>query len=275
MKVDAAFATLNEAHGKHKPSAVFSLFSGGHDSLTATSIAFEWSKISGIPVQAAHINTTIGIEETREFVRETCSREGWPLRELFPPRDYESLVMEFGMPGPYMHTLMYNRLKERCLAQLVRENKKHRRDHVMFVSGIRSQESTRRMRHVERIQKEGGRVWAAAIHDWSKFDCMDWLDYKKLPLNPVVLTYHHSGECLCGAFARPGELDEISLWYPKTAERIRELERKVEEGGKQPHACVWGTEPPAVHRDQMKMFPISGAGPLCQSCVADWEEVHA
>ncbi len=266
MRRLSAAVTLTTAYQRHSPSHVFALFSGGHDSLTATSCAMWWGRESGVPVIAVHINTTIGIEETHDFVRETCEREKWPLIELTPPVDYETLVLERGFPGPFHHTKMYNRLKERCLKQLLRDHKQGHGDHIMLVSGIRTDESVRRMRHVERIQKDGAIIWAAAIHDWSKFDCMDYLEWKGLPLNPVVQTYHHSGECLCGAFARPGELDEIAMWYPKTAERIRELERKVEAAGH--HACVWGTRPPNVHADQIRMFSVN-AGPLCSSCASD------
>lgn len=31
---------------------------------------------------------------------------------------------------------------------------------------------------------------------------------------------HMSGECLCGAFAKPGELDEIRFWYPAMADEL-------------------------------------------------------
>jgi hypothetical protein len=46
-----------------------------------------------------------------------------------------------------------------------------------------------------------------------------------------------SGECLCGAFAKPGELKEIETWFPETGKRIRELERKVAAAG-----FPWGWE---------------------------------
>jgi hypothetical protein len=67
---------------------------------------------------------------------------------------------------------MYQRLKERCLRQLVRESQAGDEGphHARHRSPIRG-ESVRRMRHVERIQREGAQLWAADIWNWTKLDC--------------------------------------------------------------------------------------------------------
>ena len=257
-----AFNVLDQAAIEHKPREFFALFSGGHDSLTATAIAFKWAEKRGVKMTAAHIDTTIGIPETQEFVRDTCEREGWPLRIESGGRSYESLVMEFGFPGPGQHGLMYQRLKERALRKLVRESKQEWKDRVMFVTGVRSQESVRRMKHVERIQRDGAVVWAAPIHDWSAVDCSRFIEAEGLPRNPVKDKLEMSGECLCGSFAHEGEMKELEGWFPDVAQRLHALEQRVEAKGLR--ACVWGHGGKLlnVHRDQMK-FEV---GPLCQSC---------
>src|SRR4029077_14780455 len=97
---------------KYKPRAVFGLFSGGHDSLTCTHIA------SLVPAftAAAHINTGIGVDETRDFVRDTWRDRGWNLLEYKAaenpradgtpdPQDYRAIVRKFGFPGPGSHLL--------------------------------------------------------------------------------------------------------------------------------------------------------------------------
>lgn len=260
----SAFAVLDEAYRKHEPVAVRALFSGGHDSLTATAVAFAWARERDIDLRAAHINTGAGIPETTEFVRATCRDQGWPLRELSPKpdRDYEWMVKRFGFPGPGQHGLAYRYLKERQLDTLTREAKQSakRSDRVMLVSGVREQESTRRMAHVERIQRQGAKVFAAPIWDWSKLDCNHFIEAQGLPRNPVVDILHMSGECLCGAFAKPDEIAEIEAWFPEVAARIHSLEADVEAAGQ--HGCRWGVRPPRVHRDQMKLE----AGLLCQGC---------
>lgn len=252
--IDEAFATYPRA----LPS-LWAMFSGGHDSLTATHVAAQHPRFAGV----VHINTGIGIEQTREFVRDTCRREGWPLREYEPPVSYDDLVMRWGFPGPGGHGLIYNRLKERCIRAHVRWVKDgHRRDSlVVLATGVRSEESARRMRHVQRIQKDEGRVWAAVIFDWTKIDCGRYIAAHDLPRNEVVDLLHMSGECLCGAFARPGELEEVALWYPEVAARIRRLEEVAEDSGIA--ACRWGVRPP-----QQQLPGQQSLMPLCVGCEA-------
>jgi 3'-phosphoadenosine 5'-phosphosulfate sulfotransferase (PAPS reductase)/FAD synthetase len=256
-----AFRVLDEAEAEHQPRKRWALFSGGHDSLAACSVAFAWAKDRGLQMDAAHINTGTGIPQTTAFVEEVCAEQGWPLHLRSARCPYEEIVLEYGFPGPANHGLMYQRLKERCLRQLVREHKQEFNDRIMLVTGVRSEESVRRMRHVERIQREGAQVWAAAIWNWTKLDCNALIKARELPRNPVVDILHMSGECLCGAFAKPGELDTIAEWFPDVAERIRELEAQV--AGKGLRAWKWGHRPPRVHREQMSMAFGEGWDVLC------------
>ena len=251
---------LSAAVADHSPVAVFAMFSGGHDSLVATHIAAQHPRFTA----AVHINTGIGIEETREFVRETCRRQGWPLIELHPPdRQYEDLVLQYGFPGPDAHRYMYRYLKERAVRRLVAEHKRGPHDRVMLVTGVRAQESVRRMGHVKPVQREGAKVWVAPLIDWSKRDVEDYIGAQGLQPNPVVRKMHMSGECLCGAYARPGEFDEIEFWYPDVAERIRRLEAEAAKRGVH---CRWGTPPP--ERQIPGQQGLIEALPLCWSCDA-------
>lgn len=65
-----------------------------------------------------------------------------------------------------------------------------------------------------------------------------------------------SGECLCGAFAKPGELDEIGYWFPETKAEIEALEIEVRAAGHREAICKLG------HGQGSP----SKAGPLCSSC---------
>lgn len=263
----SAFAVLDEAYDTHQPTVVYALFSGGHDSLTATTIAAEWAKARKIHLPVAHVNTGTGIAETRDFVLAACEQQGWPILELHPPRSYRSLVLEMGFPGPGFHDrLAYPRLKERCIRTLCRMAG----GKAMLVTGIRQQESTRRMAHVERVQVERDRVWAAPIFDWSKQDCREFIDARGLPRNPVSDLLGMSGECLCGAMASPGELNMIAGLYPEKAAEIRALEDEAEAKGLR--ACRWGQRPPAVAKEQLRAFLTPSDGSiqmLCHGCGKD------
>ncbi len=274
---------LDAAIAEHDPVAVYALFSGGHDSLCASDIAAGHPRFSG----CVHVNTGIGVAETREFVRETCKAMGWPLREMHPPPfsptaakrrpgiNYDSLpayvaaTMHYGFPGFGGHRVMYNRLKERCLRQLVREAKRGPRDRALLVTGVRKEESTRRMGVVEPIQREGCRVWCAPIANWTGIEKQDYIDGRSLPKNQVVEILCMSGECLCGAFAKPGELEELRAFYPAAAAQIEALQEQVKACGQNRCVWGWGKEP------GRKIKPPSiGQMGLCWSCEAKLERIN-
>lgn len=218
-KVAQANAILDKAATEHGVEKMFGMFSGGHDSLVVLDIVSHHRGFQG----AAHIPTTIGIEETHDFVVETCERFGWLLTEWQGPRSYRSLVMEYGFPGPGGHLYMYSWLKERAVRKLVKANKSHRRERIGLVTGVRKAESVRRMGHVEPIYRIGCQVWIAPLVDFTDDDKEEYLDLHQLPRNPVVAKLCKSGECLCGSFAKEGELAELAVWYPAMAAEIREL----------------------------------------------------
>jgi 3'-phosphoadenosine 5'-phosphosulfate sulfotransferase (PAPS reductase)/FAD synthetase len=75
----------------------FILYSGGNDSTVLAHMMKDRADY------AVHCNTGIGIEETRQFVRDTCAGWGLELLERHPPMSYRDLVIERGFPGPAMH----------------------------------------------------------------------------------------------------------------------------------------------------------------------------
>ncbi len=251
----AADAILADAIDRFRPTKIFALYSGGHDSLCSTHLAMRHCEIEAV----VHINTTIGVPETRVHVRETCKKLGWPLLELFPPQTYEDLVRQFGFPGPGFHILPYTLLKERCIDELKRRYKVNRRDRLMLVTGARKQESKRRMGHAAEVSLRKSLVWTAPVLYWSNDDKHDYMDANGLEQSPVHRLIHKSGECLCGAFAQPGELAELRLWFPHVAAEIDRLSEIAKAAGK--HA-KWGERPPGAAKKIDQRFM-----PLCFSCV--------
>lgn len=111
----------------------------------------------------------------------------------------------------------------------------------------------------DETQIEGRRIWVAPIHDWSKLDTTNLLEFVGQRRNPVVDLIHRSGECNCGAFAKKGELQELSLWSETrpTYEWITELEREVVPV----FGRGWGERPAPGGKKQMQI-----PGMLCWSC---------
>ena len=293
--VSTALEVIDEAVEMTNPDKVYCLVSGGHDSMTTLSGAREHPLFSG----AVHINTGIGVEATREFVRQSCADIKCPLIEYCAmdniradgtpdPQDYEELVLDRGFPGPtvFGHGKMYNRLKERAIRRLFRERVSEKRT-ALLISGVRSQESVRRMGYVERIQvgekptkgqknrANKRRVWVAPIHDWSKRQCLDRLNEStEIHRNPVADKIHKSGECFCGGMASgPEELEELTIWSETRplAHRLLDIRKRVMEK----FPWDWWQGPPKWYMEQKRgqqmmwdMEPESEPGLLCHSCEA-------
>lgn len=238
------------------------LFSGGNDS----SVLLDLMVRTGWASHAIHANTTIGIEETRRFVRQRCADLGVPLLEETAPASYLDLVLDQGFPGPAQHFKMYQRLKDRGLRQarrrLVLDGRKQR---VLFIAGRRRLESTRR-NGIPEHERVDSVIWASPLANWSKADLDAYRDRHQVPRNPVSEALGMSGECLCGAFAEPGELHRIRHHYPETAaeiDRIAEALAERNTDGRIPaERCQWGW---GAYREGKGGHKV---GPLCSSCDA-------
>ena len=81
------------------------------------------------------------------------------------------------------------------------------------------------------IHRAGRRVWCAPFHYISNEEVAAYRSEQGIPESPVRQKLCLSGECLCGAFARPGELKEIEFFFPQTGAYLRELQCRVRAAG--------------------------------------------
>lgn len=247
----------------YKPVATYVGFSGGNDSRHVA----HWMMNNVPGCEVFHINTGIGIERTREYVRDTCKEQGWPLHEIRAKedcgQDYDALVRRGGFPGPDAHGLMYSLLKERAVRLLVRRAKVNhgRNANVMLATGVRYDNSVRRMRYVgQEIRKAGGQLWVNP-HYWTTAEERDAYNaVSGIPENPVSRELGMSGECCCGAYAQPGERELIRKVCPATGARIDRLEQEVLAAG---FTWSWEGRPPkgGFNPSQESLFR-----PLCFGC---------
>lgn len=283
-KIQIASGRIRRAIDETKPVAVFGLFSGGHDSVTATALAVR------LGAYAIHINTGIGVARTREYVWRIADLLDWPSLQEYRAEDnrdakgnpisYRNLILKHGFPGPASHSLMYAMLKEECLRRLEKDwqangrGKNPRR--VLFVSGCRSGESKRRMGSTKELVVSGKRVWCSPIHDWTKDDTSEFMRASGIPRNPVVDMLCKSGECLCGAFAEPGELEELNCW-PETREVYQQIKALEAEAKAANVPCRWGERPPAWWEEKQKgqKFLCNYDEHLCWSCTSRREALHS
>lgn len=275
----SAHAVIDEAF-RLGSDVMSPLFSGGYDSLSAVYCASKHPKFDG---NVYHIDTGIGCKKTRSFVDETCQVYGWKLNVFRSSDTFEKFIRERGFPGPGRHSWVYNRLKDRCVRRIMQ---RHARKNVALITGCRSEESVRRMGTVKPLKigeetvkaaarrRNGSlfpdkslisnkrRFWTAPCHDWTSEEQQIFMDFYDIPrTNPIKESpIGMSGECFCGAFARPNEIDLIRKYAPDVAMEIERLSAIAKECGKH---HVWGTRP-----DGNKGIVRTVTGPLCNSCDA-------
>ncbi|MDW4904587.1 phosphoadenosine phosphosulfate reductase family protein [Streptomyces sp. ADMS] len=294
-------AMVDKVLAAHPVVATIGLFSGGNDSVIVNHLFRQ--RVDAI----AHVNTGTGVPETTQHVRDVVAAWGLRLHELHPKNSYADLVLGRvlstrgknigrqvwkGFPGPAGHSVMYRRLKDeplqRLRAQIV--GTQWRTRNVIYLGGMRWAETDRRFRNAEEVDREGSLIWVSPIVHWTDAHMREYRARHRcdlphehaphrlchpdvLPLNEVTVHLHMSGECLCGAFAKPGELDEIEFFYPHAAKPLRELENEAEAAGLS--ACKWGQRPPG---ERTRNRPT---GRLCSKCVdpegqtdllAEWRE---
>lgn len=257
-----------------KPVGIWVGFSGGRDSLRVT----HWAMNNVPGCRVMHINTGIGIEGTREYVRWMCKDRGWPLDEVRAKedcgQDYDEICRQYGFPGPDSHQLMYSRLKERCVRVLVRRAKEgHSRNaKVMFLSGVQHADSVRRMAYAGReVNTVGSQLWVNPFYWSSKAERDKYIAENGLTINAVTTLLGMSGECGCGAFAQRGELARWRAVDPSFGERIDRLSEEVLERG---FTWSWESAPPKGGHDpsQLSLMPLCGAS-CFKSAVVRAEDV--
>jgi 3'-phosphoadenosine 5'-phosphosulfate sulfotransferase (PAPS reductase)/FAD synthetase len=282
-------ALLDEAAERYEPEKFLLLFSGGSDSSLLAHLVKDRMDC------AVHILTSIGIPQTAQYVTAVCAEWTLPVVSAVPPHTYEQLVLGEvrtvkngqiawrGFPGSGAHDVMYQRLKERAL-DTVRRNlvgPRGRAGQIAFVAGTRWSESDRRHRNASELDEDGAVIWVSPIVHWTeghmreyreRFQCQEHHEHARhmlchpgaLPKSEVSINLHMSGDCLCGAYAKPGELSAIELFYPEVAAKIRALEDQVE--ATDIPWCRWGAGKDGAGP---KDAPASAPGRLCARCAPE------
>jgi hypothetical protein len=215
-------------------------------------------RLRGLPRQHRHRDRAHAPVRARDL-----RAYGWPLTEIRAKedcgQDYDQLVIERGIPGPGHHYKMFQRLKERCVEELLRRNKAKRSDCVMLATGIRQDESARRSGyHYTIIDFRWSMMWVNPFYYKSRDWFLAYIREHDLRQNPVSEILGMSGECLCGAYAHAGELDLVKIVCPATYDRIKALEQRVFDAG---HSWGWEQSPPKKCKPKVDKFM-----PMCMGC---------
>lgn len=246
---------MDEIINVHHRTSLFSLISGGKDSMSTTDIL-----ANKFPEQfkgVAHIKTHIGLKMTTDFVEEICEEMGWKLYILEPqPKNiFASWVLQYGFPSAGAHRMIMGVLKYKPMRDfaLTIDRKKH-----CLISGIRKFESKRRMGNYPLpIQSDGALWFGCPMFYKSSEETYRYVHENGLKISPAYkLGLGTSGECECGSFAMPHEKNLIRRLDSDLADYIDWLEVGIEKFGtaQAKKFGKWGMQPKISELEEQQMI---------------------
>jgi len=203
-------------------------FSGGRDSALACYIAHRVSQIAGVKFRLVNIDTTIGIRQTREYIKQYAEWLGTELVVIRPERTFKEYAAQYGMwPSLYPSRFRwcYYKLKLAPLIQYIEENY---RPGDLVVMGVRKAESRFRdkfytqtffIRDYGRVK---ARVWAPLLYV-DEPTLARLLERFNIPKNPIW-RYGFSGECLCLAGMPEYRIYLIMRNFPEEREELLQID---------------------------------------------------
>lgn len=223
--------------------------SGGMDSTAMTHYMIEevwgdedWGAWNKRPV-VVFLETTIGLSSQRLYTQLLGREYGWQVVTWQTHQEYEDHTEDEGFYGPSKeaHGRIFNVLKGRQLGKMATVSGN---PHIYFGSRVEEKGE-----HVERKtwREDLGAYTHNPIYDWSDEDVAEYLREKEVPFNPNW-DGSHPTDCACGATASREELIELEAeGYEVFAQKLRDLEERVETGDRR-EEWAWGSFEPDEQR---------------------------
>jgi 3'-phosphoadenosine 5'-phosphosulfate sulfotransferase (PAPS reductase)/FAD synthetase len=206
-------------------------FSGGRDSALACYIAKRLADIKGWGFKLVHIDTTVGLEETEEYVMVYARWLGAELIVLRPDHTFE----EYAARYPYWPHIYpsrfrwcYYKLKLRPVEKYLKRNYKNG---DIIAMGIRGDESDFRKRKYTGVFMEKYYEGAKLVTKmWLPLLYVDDETIDKLikqfgiPESPVWYAIGSSGECFCLAGSSKKTVARAVCAFPKLRMRLMRID---------------------------------------------------
>jgi len=206
-------------------------FSGGRDSALACYLAKRVADVRESQFVLVHIDTTIGLQETEEYVKRYAEWLGAELVVLRPEKTFKEYATQYGMwPSLYPQRFRwcYRDLKLTPIRKYLREN--YNAGDIVAV-GIRKSESRFRDMYYEstfftrKYDDIEVKVWAPLLYV-DDVILNSLIERFKIPKNPVW-RYGFSGECLCLAGAPIHEIALILRHFEEEAKILLEIDDSI------------------------------------------------
>jgi 3'-phosphoadenosine 5'-phosphosulfate sulfotransferase (PAPS reductase)/FAD synthetase len=225
-------------------------FSGGRDSALACYIAFQVARRRGWRFVLIHIDTTVSIWQTKEYVRYYAQWLGVELVALRPKRTFKEYVAQYGMwPAlqPQRFRWCYFKLKLEPITEYLEQEYK---EGDIVVIGVKQRDSDYRRKRYTSVfftRDYGGRL---KVYAWSPVLYLDNYTIERLinrfgiPRSPVWKILGASGECLCLAGTPLDTVALILLFFPEEREMLLEVDDIIQKHRKSGKPSA----PPSVWR---------------------------
>jgi 3'-phosphoadenosine 5'-phosphosulfate sulfotransferase (PAPS reductase)/FAD synthetase len=217
-------------------TAIHCFFSGGRDSALACFIAHQVAQRRGWSFRLVHIDTTIAIKQTREYVHQYAEWLGAELVVIRPEKTFREYAAQYGMwPSLYPQRFRwcYRDLKLKPLTEYHKQNYKKG---DIVVMGVRKSESKFRDKFYTQtffIRDYDGvkaRVWAPLLHV-DEPTLVRLIERFGIPRNPVW-RFGFSGECLCLAGTPIHRIALILRYFPEEREILLEIDDIIQKNRK-------------------------------------------
>ncbi|MFZ8839072.1 MAG: phosphoadenosine phosphosulfate reductase family protein [Pyrobaculum sp.] len=206
-------------------------FSGGRDSAVVCYVAYQVTRVRGWNFRLVHIDTTIGLEETEEYVKYYAEWLGVELVVLRPDLTFE----EYAAKYPYWPHIYPPRMRWCYYKLKLRPTERYLKQHYsagdLIAMGVRGDESEPRRRRYTGVfmekYYEGARVnaklWLPLFY--ADDETIERLLTKyKIPRSPVWDVVGMSGECFCLAGATEKATARAVRTFPKLRIRLMKID---------------------------------------------------
>jgi len=228
--------------------SVVCCMSGGKDSLVATHYTMSELEDVDLNKYVIVVDTSVMLPSAVPFVKEICSRFGWPLKVLKPEPDFWTLAEKWGVPTRFRRWCCY-RLKLKPIIQFVKALPPQRAE----VLGLRKEESRKREKLPQVMLKTTRGVirWGyCPIIDWTEKQVLAYMKEHDLPMPPHY-RWGIKETCLCPVFLRKQEMMNVRARFPEIFERYLQLEERFQGKVAGGSAFYFGGKP-AYARDLKK-----------------------
>jgi len=189
---------------KFNNNKTYTCFSGGKDSLVALDLAIK----SGIK-KVVFCDTTIEFQETLDYIEQIENYYDLKIEVISAPRPFFDIVHKIGFPSRSMRWCC-KVYKFSPLAIFARKNKI-----LSYITGLRGEEHKRRKNYKKNDMNKYIKIKQInPILDWSEQEVWAYIQYHKLPINPLYKLGFKRVGCWPCPFKTKTDWSLIEKYFP-------------------------------------------------------------